>query len=218
MKKTCNKCKEEKLIEEFTINKAVKGGREHMCRICKNLAYKAKWQKNKEINAIKRSEKRKRNIEVYRKREAEYRKKYRDANKEKVNEKYRNYMKEYRKSRPAFRMHKRISYIIKSSLDNRCSSNQIFVKLGYNIEDLMKHLESKFKPGMSWDNYGEWHIDHIVPQSWLPFNSVDEENFLKCWSLNNLQPLWAKENISKSNRFSGSKENPTSFLYDLHFP
>lgn len=217
MNKRCNMCKEEKSIEEFTINKAVKGGREHRCRVCKNLTYRLKWQKNKEINALKRSERRKKKLEEYRKREAEYRRKYRENNKEAVNKKYREYMKQYRKSRPAFRMHKRISYIIKMSLDNRCSSHNIFNKLGYDIEKLMKHLESKFQPGMSWDNYGEWHIDHIIPQSWLPFNNIEDENFFKCWSLDNLQPLWAKENISKNNRYAGDYI-PTVSPCDSHSP
>jgi hypothetical protein len=81
--------------------------------------------------------------------------------------------------------------------------------------DLMSHIEKQFKEGMSWKNYGEWHIDHIIPQSWLPFNSLEDENFIKSWCLSNLQPLWAKENISKGNRFAGTKENPIAFLCDL---
>ena len=66
-------------------------------------------------------------------------------------------------------------------------------------EDLEKHLESKFEEGMSWDNYGEWHIDHIIPQSHFDINSADCEEFKKCWSLENLQPLWKKDNLKKSN-------------------
>ena len=53
---------------------------------------------------------------------------------------------------------------------------------------------------MSWDNYGEWHIDHIIPVSSFSFDNVDSEDFKKCWSLTNLQPLWSYENIKKSNK------------------
>ena len=53
---------------------------------------------------------------------------------------------------------------------------------------------------MNWENYGEWHIDHIYPQSKLPYDSMEHPNFLKCWALDNLQPLWAEENRKKSNK------------------
>lgn len=67
----------------------------------------------------------------------------------------------------------------------------------YSLQDLKNHLESLFKPGMSWNNYGEWHIDHKIPISYFKFESKDDEHFKKCWSLSNLQPLWAFENLSK---------------------
>ena len=69
--------------------------------------------------------------------------------------------------------------------------------VGYSREELMDHLEKQFKNGMSWGNYGEWHIDHIKPTSAFRFNSYKDKEFLECWDLNNLQPLWAKENLSK---------------------
>lgn len=77
--------------------------------------------------------------------------------------------------------------------------------LGYAIKDLIKHLELQFKDGMSWDNYGfrGWHVDHIKPQSMFNYESVDDVEFFECWSLNNLQPLWGEENMSKSNRYIG---------------
>jgi hypothetical protein len=59
-------------------------------------------------------------------------------------------------------------------------------------------LESKFDDKMSWDNYGSyWHIDHIIPQSKLLYNSMEDENFKKCWDLQNLQPLEATANMKK---------------------
>lgn len=67
--------------------------------------------------------------------------------------------------------------------------------LGYTPKELIKDFQSKFMPGMSWDNYGEWHIDHKIPDSWFNYDSTDSEAFRKCWSLDNLQPKWAYENI-----------------------
>jgi hypothetical protein len=70
--------------------------------------------------------------------------------------------------------------------------------LGCTIEELKVHLEAQFKPGMSWSNHGEWHIDHIVPLASV--NLSDREDFLKVCNYKNLQPLWARENILKSDR------------------
>jgi len=55
---------------------------------------------------------------------------------------------------------------------------------------------------MTWDNYGRngWHIDHIIPISFFEFKSVNDTEFKYCWNLNNLQPLWESENISKGNK------------------
>lgn len=56
---------------------------------------------------------------------------------------------------------------------------------------------------MSWENYGEWHIDHVTPLSWFQYKSVTDEGFSAAWALNNLQPLWAEDNLSKNNRYVG---------------
>ncbi len=69
--------------------------------------------------------------------------------------------------------------------------------VGYSVVDLMAHLEKQFKPGMSWDNYGKWEIDHIFPRSHFHYNSCQDDQFKRCWSLSNLQPLWKIENIRK---------------------
>ena len=61
-------------------------------------------------------------------------------------------------------------------------------------------LEKQFINGMTWDNYGEWHVDHKLPITYFNFNEVGDEEFLKCWGLDNLQPMWGEENIKKSNR------------------
>jgi len=81
----------------------------------------------------------------------------------------------------------------------------------YTLEDLLKHLESKFEPWMTWENYGNpngdhsdcWHIDHIIPISHFNYRSPEDPEFKKCWALSNLQPKEGKKNISKQDRFIG---------------
>lgn len=67
--------------------------------------------------------------------------------------------------------------------------------LGCSYSKFVSHIESKFKDGMSWKNYGKWHIDHIKPLKL--FNLSNREEFLKACHYTNLQPLWASENCSK---------------------
>ncbi|MCK4816708.1 hypothetical protein KA005_13135 [bacterium] len=70
--------------------------------------------------------------------------------------------------------------------------------VGYTCEDLKKHLENLFRDGMSWENMGEWHIDHKIPKAVFNYTKPEHIDFKKCWALDNLQPLWAKENRSKN--------------------
>lgn len=68
---------------------------------------------------------------------------------------------------------------------------------GFEIIDLMGHLERQFLPGMSWQNLGKWHIDHIVPVADFNITGIDCPEFKACWSLSNLRPIWATENVRK---------------------
>jgi hypothetical protein len=79
-----------------------------------------------------------------------------------------------------------------------------FKYLGYSVEELKTHLESQFEPWMNWQNWGiistedrTWNIDHIYPQSKLPYDSLEHPNFKKCWALENLRPLCSLKNIKK---------------------
>ena len=72
----------------------------------------------------------------------------------------------------------------------------------------MQHMEAQFKPGMSWDNYGEWHIDHIKPKAKFEFSSAHDEGFKACWSLSNLQPTWASDNSRKSDKWFDMSPSP----------
>ncbi len=81
----------------------------------------------------------------------------------------------------------------------------IFEITGYSVGKLKEHLESRFVDGMTWDNIGEWHIDHIYPESKFNYSSIEDSEFKRCWSLDNLQPLWAKDNLRKSDKLTGGE-------------
>lgn len=74
--------------------------------------------------------------------------------------------------------------------------------LGYTMSQLMRHLEAKFSPGMSWTHFvkGRIHIDHVVPLNAFREAVTPGEMFSRLWSLENLQPLWARDNLKKSHR------------------
>ena len=93
--------------------------------------------------------------------------------------------------------------------------DNLFIKeLGYSVFQLKVHLESKWTPEMSWENYGEyWHIDHVIPDSWFSYDSTEDEKFKECWALNNLQPMLAIENMQKGNRYRG--EHKKKIIYML---
>ena len=73
------------------------------------------------------------------------------------------------------------------------------ILVDFTLNELIEHLESKFENNMSWENYGKWHIDHIVPKSYFIYENYKDKKFKECWNLKNLQPLWAEENRLKSN-------------------
>ncbi len=102
---------------------------------------------------------------------------------------------------PTLKLSRNISQAIRTSLKNGKEGNHWENLVSFSLNDLVGHLESNFQQGMSWNNYGEWEIDHIVPISKWNFKSYKDLDFKKCWSLSNLQPLWALDNIKKSNKF-----------------
>jgi hypothetical protein len=99
-----------------------------------------------------------------------------------------------------FKIRKRLSARIHHSLVHGKQGHSWEALVGYSVEDLIEHLESLFKPGMTWGNYGQWHIDHIRPVASFHFATYDDPDFKACWSLSNLQPLWAIENLRKGHR------------------
>jgi len=109
------------------------------------------------------------------------------------------YSKSKRKRRTSsqVRLYESISEQIRNSI-RRCKNNRRWESLvDFTRDEIVSHLERQFVKGMSWDNYGDWHIDHIVPASAFKYETPTDANFKACWALTNLRPLWARENIQK---------------------
>jgi hypothetical protein len=89
----------------------------------------------------------------------------------------------------------RIWWALKRNVKTTVTLNLI----GCTISQLKQHLEKQFKPGMSWSNYGKWHIDHIRPCASFDLSKPDKQK--QCFHYTNLQPLWAKDNLKKNKFF-----------------
>lgn len=98
---------------------------------------------------------------------------------------------------PALAISSRMANAIGLSLRGNKNGRGWESLVGYTLDDLIRHLERQFLPGMSWSNRSLWHIDHIVPLSSLKFTSTDDPEFKFAWGLPNLQPIWAKDNWQK---------------------
>lgn len=175
--------------------------------------YKKEWyQKNKERLLKKQKEYDDSNndrIVVY---QANYRNNHKDEiakvrktyyveNKTQILEKNKRRDLARRRVDPVYKLRRNCSTMVWQVLQGRKGGLSILKFLPYSMDQLKNHLEAQFDSNMSWENYGSyWHIDHIIPQSKLPYISMQDENFLKCWSLSNLRPLEAFENIRKSNK------------------
>jgi len=102
----------------------------------------------------------------------------------------------YRDNKLRFNISRRISL----SLTGRRKGASWQELVGYSLADLRRHLEALFQPGMTWNNYGDWEIDHRRPVASFSFTTPHCLGFRDCWALSNLQPLWAQENRSKGAR------------------
>ena len=128
----------------------------------------------------------------------EQQKEYQQNNKEKVAGHKRKYDIKRAENDPFFRIIKNYRRRIWDVYKHNIRSNTTLELLGCSPEELAQHLEKQFQPGMTHDNYGEWHIDHIRPIA--SFDLSDPEQEQECWHYTNLQPLWAKDNLSKGDK------------------
>ena len=174
--KICPRCKIEKSVECYSKNKNSKDGLHSYCKDCKN----------------------------------HHNKQYRQENLEKERERHKKYDQKRLKTDPKFKLDKNMSRSIHKCLKSKGLSKKETgwqKAVGYTVEQLKEHLEKQFDDKMTWENQGTyWHIDHIKPKSLFEYDSIDHPEFKKCWSLDNLQPLEAIENLKKSNKYSEEGE------------
>jgi len=205
--KICCKCQLEKDVTLFGNNKRNKDGLQYYCKECnkilskkqndKRYLLKKEWAaKNREkvIKSRKKyNEKNKKKVEEYNK---NYNKKYNEKNRTKRNENRSILNKEHRKTKPIFVIKELVRRRINKIITNKTKKS--FDIVGCTPEELKCYLECKFTNGMTWDNRGlyGWHIDHIIPLS----SAKTEEEMYKLCHYTNLQPLWAEDNLKKSDR------------------
>jgi hypothetical protein len=201
----CHCCKELLHIDNFGNNKTNKNryGKMTVCRNCKSNYDKNYRDKYKEKNKERKKE-------YYQKVKNE------DWFIEKNKKRIRNYKKEYEDimSDNFKRMKSNLRRLIlvylkkqKNKLDTKPNTESV---LGIDFNGFVEHIEKQFLDGMSWDNHGDWHIDHILPCS---LSNGDVNVLLKLFNYQNLHPMWAKDNLSKHDSVPG-----LSCLWDSPFP
>jgi hypothetical protein len=210
-KKICKICNIEKLLSEYHNNPNTKDGYVSTCKLCVNSKKRKNYKLNKEEIKLKKRNYYTENKEIVKKRL----KIYRDNNK--LKEKNRvdrfnqnnpnymnNYQKDYIKNRrdndPLYKLKHNIRVRIKCffNSNNISKQNRTFDIVGCSPEFLKEHIENQFTEGMSWELLGQHiHIDHVIPLS----SATTEEEVYKLCHYSNLQPLWAKDNLKKSNKY-----------------
>jgi hypothetical protein len=214
--KVCNKCKENKDVCEFGTHKTTKDRLRTVCKECRKIEGKIYREQNSEKRSItiknwytknpeynkkyyqNNTEKVKQTnrnwYELNKKRHRENNKTWTKKNLNKIKEYYNNRIKEQRKTDPLKKLIFNIRTRIYSVLKNKTKSS--FDIVGCSPDFLKNHLENLFTEGMNWKNQGKWHIDHITPLS----SAKTEEEAYKLCHYTNLQPLWAEDNLKKSNK------------------
>ena len=204
--KICRVCQQRKKITSFHIKTSNQDGRNTECKNCKNTYSKNLHQKNKSAINSKKKQYYKNNKENIKTRQQNYyinnkekillkQKKYQKKNKLKINKYHRNRRIKDEKYRILHSLRVRLNQTTKGRLSD--STKKL---IGCSLEELKIHLENQFTKGMNWKNYGRngWHIDHIKPCT--SFDLTDPVQQKQCFHYSNLQPLWAKDNISKGNK------------------
>ncbi len=191
MKKCCT-CK---LIKDFSLFFAWKKSKDGRARACKSC-YKTYTDGRKDKKKIYDKEYEVLNAD----RISERSKDYRQKNKVALQAKKTIYVNKKEKSDPLFKLVRRLRNRIYKVTKGIVKKGSSVKDLGCSPEEFKAHLESLFKPGMSWDNYSKdgWHVDHVIPLA--SFDLTNRAEFLKACNYTNLQPLWAEENLKKGKK------------------
>jgi len=193
-------------LEYFGRSSKSKDNFKAKCKACRKIEYennkeykkqksKERYESKKDEILVKNKEYKEKNKEWYKKYHKEYYQKNKDEIKKRVTQYHYKKIKEDVGYRLLQRCRKRLYEAVKGNIKSARTKELI----GCSVENLMHHLESQFTEGMNWDNYGKWHVDHIKPCS--EFNFSKEEQQRECFHYTNLQPLWAKDNHLKSNKY-----------------
>lgn len=165
------------------------------CVVCKKEYAKEYWQQNKDSLKEHRQE---------------YSKEYRQQNKESIRERMKRYIRNRYANDVNFTASEICRRILKRTLKAAQQNKEAstFKTLGYSAQDLKDSIESKFLGGMSWDNFGDWHIDHKVSVMEHIRNGITDPAIIN--SLDNLYPMWSEHNLSKSDKDLAEwlEENP----------
>jgi len=197
--KKCNKCGLEKPLTDFHKQHTAKDGYRKVCKSCiskqqkdylKNnrdsiLAKKKKYRESAEGKKARKEQRREyyiKNKKLENKRSNEWNK----ANRERMKNYNNQYSKEYYNKYPHLRAWRRILHNSLRKLGQIKETHTIDL-LGYSVLELQHHITSQFTEGMTWENYGEWHIDHIKPI--ISFPKDTPMNVVN--ALSNLRPMWA---------------------------
>jgi hypothetical protein len=195
----CHRCKADRVLKEFREKKG-RNGKTYQVKIC---IYCERIQKKKaeQIRYANLNDQ-----------QIDHRNKLARNNRQKESYKewHRSWQRNKEKLDVLFKLKRRVSSLLRNSLNKKGES---FVKVfGYTPDELRSHLESKFEPWMNWENWGvynpdiwddndsktwTWNIDHIIPIHQFTYTSYQDEEFIRCWGLENLRPLSSKENILK---------------------
>jgi hypothetical protein len=221
MSKSCSICCESKPLTEFHKNNSCVDGRHSQCRACIGAKKRSYYIRSKQQKAdygrrryvAKRDEIRAQSRQYYRANQKtclERHRKWVENNPEKVHaykararELQRQRNQRYRKN-PEWvvlaRCRSRLTNFLRKVDAPKRGTTQQYI--GLSPAALRSYLEFLMEPGMTWENYGVvWHLDHFIPLSWAdPLNDADLRTVMH---FSNLQPKWASENLSKSNRYCG---------------
>lgn len=198
--KICTKCKENKELNKFSKDIRNKSGTNNWCKECIKESKEAwiianpgklketkrnsdkQWYKNNKDKKIKTNAK------------------WKEANKEHTQKWFKEYKKNREINNPNFKIANNLRTRLWYAIKNKQKIGSAVDDLGCTIEELKIYLEKQFQKDMTWDNYGEWHIDHIKPLSL--FDLTNDKELKEASDPSNLQPLWAEDNLRKGANYN----------------
>lgn len=223
--KICSKCHTPKKLEEFAIDSQNKSGKRNDCKKCNSIKSNQYQKLNREKRREYYKKWKEKNLEKIR----EYNKNYQPRSLELARTKYKN-EEYRQKSNEKRRAYNKLPHALEAARKREARRRKINRKnpllnlkgsyytrvaavmrgrrktvktaelVGCSWNELRTYISSKFQEGMTWENYGKWHVDHIKPCASFDFSDVTQLRI--CFHYSNLQPLWAKDNLKKGGKIN----------------